>query len=59
MAKTQTPDLDDVTIQIAKPILSMPPKQHKDMKFGKSRVKAEPKERPASKGRVHKGRTRD
>ena len=34
------------------------PKSHSAMKVGKPRAKAQPKERPASKGRVHKGRTR-
>jgi hypothetical protein len=37
--------------------LSTPPKRHAEMKLGK---KAKPpKERPASKGRVHKGKTKD
>jgi predicted cupin superfamily sugar epimerase len=41
MAKTQKPDLDKTTLRIAKRILSMPPKQHKDMKLGKPNAKAE------------------
>jgi hypothetical protein len=57
MAKAQKPDLDEATIKIAERILSMPPKQHKDMKLGKSKAK-DAKERPASKGRVHKGKFR-
>ena len=38
--------------------LTSPPKPHSEMKLGKRKAKANPKERPASKGRVHKGRTR-
>jgi hypothetical protein len=38
-----------------KRMLSTPPKQHVEMKLGKSKSA---KERPASKGRVHKGRTK-
>ena len=41
-----------------KRMLATPSKLHKDMKLGKRKAKAKPKERPASKGRVHKGRTR-
>jgi hypothetical protein len=41
-----------------KRMLATPPKPHKEMKLGKPKAKAQPKERPASKGRVHKGRTR-
>lgn len=37
---TKKPDLDDATIQIARRMLSMPPKPHEDMKIGKSRLKA-------------------
>ena len=33
----------------------MPPKPHKDMKVGKRKAKGEPKERAASKRRIHKG----
>ena len=36
-----------------KRMLSTPPKQHAEMKIGRGRSA---KERPASKGRVHKGR---
>jgi hypothetical protein len=50
-------DLDEPTRQIAERLINMPPKQHKDMKLGKSKAK-DTKERPASKGRVHKGKTR-
>ena len=35
--------------------LTSPPKPHKEMKIGKRKAKAEPRERPASKGRIHKG----
>jgi hypothetical protein len=38
--------------------LTSPPKPHSEMKIGKRKAEARPKERPASKGRVHKGRTR-
>ena len=42
-----------------KRMLSTPPKQHDEMKLAKGKKSAsEPKTRPASKGRVHKGRTR-
>jgi hypothetical protein len=47
--------IPDVATQIMERMVCMPPKQHKDMKLGKPRAKAEPKERPASKGRVRKG----
>jgi hypothetical protein len=43
MAKERTPDLDEATLQIAKRILSTPPKQHKEMKIGKRRAKAGPR----------------
>lgn len=40
--------------------LSTPPKLHSEMKLGKGKKgAADPKIRPASKGRVHKGRTKD
>jgi hypothetical protein len=39
-------------------MLATPPKPHSAMKVGKHKAKAKPKERPAAKGRVHKGRTR-
>jgi hypothetical protein len=39
--------------------LSTPHKLHSEMKLGKGKnPTAKPKTRPASKGRVHKGRTR-
>ena len=38
--------------------LSTPPKHHSEMKLGKAKMVADKhKTRPASKGRVHKGRT--
>jgi hypothetical protein len=43
---------------VIKHMLSTPPKLHKEMKIGKRKAKAGAKERPASKGRVHKGKTR-
>jgi hypothetical protein len=45
---------DDVIRRMA----NTPPKPHSQMKIGKRKAKAQPKERPASKGRMHKGRTR-
>jgi hypothetical protein len=33
-------NLDEPTRRIAERLLNMPPKQHKDMKLGKSKVKA-------------------
>jgi hypothetical protein len=59
MAKMQEPDLDDATLQIAKRLLNTPPKPHSEMKIGKRKAKATTKERPASKGRVHKGKSRN
>jgi hypothetical protein len=44
MTKTQNPDLDEATFQIAKRILSMPPKPHSEMKIGKRMAKAVDKE---------------
>jgi hypothetical protein len=44
LAKAPKPDLDDATIQIARRMLSMPPKPHDEMKKGKSKVK--PKKYP-------------
>jgi hypothetical protein len=59
MAKTQKPDLDEPTRRIAERLLNMPPKPHAEMKLGKTKILlGKQKERPASKGRVHKGRTR-
>jgi hypothetical protein len=40
MAKVQKPDLDEATLQIAKRMLSTPPKPHKEMKLGKRKAKA-------------------
>jgi hypothetical protein len=57
-SKGKKPDLDEATLQIAKRILSTPPKPHSAMKIGKRKAKASTKERPASKGRIHKGSTR-
>jgi hypothetical protein len=39
MAEVQKPDLDETTLQIAKRILSMPPKPHSAMKIGKRKAK--------------------
>ena len=43
---------------VIKHMLNTPPKLHSAMKLGKRKAKAEQKDRPASKGRVHKGKTR-
>jgi hypothetical protein len=40
MAKPQKPKIDEPTRRIAERLLSMPPKQHKDMKIGKRKAKA-------------------
>jgi hypothetical protein len=50
MAKTPKPDLDDTTIQIARRMLSTPPKPHEEMKLGKKREKkASPKRKTEKK----------
>jgi hypothetical protein len=41
-----------------KRMLATPHRPHSEMKLGNRKAKASTKERPASKGRVHKGRTR-
>jgi hypothetical protein len=46
MAKVQKPDLDEATLQIAKRMLSMPPKLHKEMKIGKRKARASTKPSP-------------
>jgi hypothetical protein len=53
-------DPDEVQLgKLAKRMLSMPPKKREDSKLGKPRNPSQKqKERPASKGRIHKGRTR-
>jgi hypothetical protein len=51
------PDLDEQTVRIAEQMLRMPPKPHDDMKLGARKLAKPVKERPASKGRVHKGKT--
>jgi len=63
------PDKDiggDVATRIMERMVRMPPKQHKDApkpttpqgEAQRSRREKERKERPASKGRVHKGKSR-
>jgi hypothetical protein len=45
--------------KLARRVLAMPPKKREDSKLGKPRNTSQKhKDRPASKGRVHKGRTR-
>jgi hypothetical protein len=46
MVKMQKPDLDEATLQIAKRILSTPPKPHKEMKLGKRKPKTGAKPSP-------------
>jgi hypothetical protein len=56
MAKN--PDLDEPTRRIAARLLKTPPKPHDQMKLGQTKsAPIKQKERPASKGRVHKGKT--
>jgi hypothetical protein len=53
-------DPDELQLdKLAKRVLAMPPKKREESKLGKPRNPSQkPKERPAAKGRVHKGRTR-
>jgi hypothetical protein len=54
---TKKPYLDEPTRRIAERLLSMPPKPHSEMKLGKRKSATKKhKERPPSKGRVHKGK---
>jgi chemotaxis response regulator CheB len=39
MAKAPKPDLDEATVQIARQMLSMPPKPHDEMKLGRKEKK--------------------
>jgi hypothetical protein len=56
----QKPNLDEPTRRIAERLLNMPPNPHDEMKLGKpGKLAPRQKDRPASKGRVHKGRTLD
>jgi len=52
MAKAPKPDLDEATVQIARRMLSTPPKPHDEMKVG--RHCAKPKKRQAKRGQVRK-----
>ena len=62
--KPKKPNLDEQTLRIAERMLHTPPRPHDDMKLGKGKPNpipkpiSETKMRAASKGRVHKGRTR-
>lgn len=57
-------DLDEPMLRIAERMLRIPPKLREATKLGKDKARPskkyaiESKARPASKGRVHKGRTR-
>jgi hypothetical protein len=57
---TKVPDLriPPEAAAIMARMVRMPPKLHKEMKLSKRKAKAETKERPASKGRAHKGKSR-
>jgi len=46
MAQARKLDLDDTTIQIARRMLSTPPKPHDEMKIGKARKPTKHKARP-------------
>jgi len=46
MAKAPKPGLDDTTIQIARQMLSTPPKPHEEMKLGKRKHHAQKRKRP-------------
>jgi hypothetical protein len=52
---TKTPD---IASRIMESMVLMPPKHHEDMKLGTRKHASQAKQRPASKGRVHKGKTR-
>jgi hypothetical protein len=47
----------DIATRIMESIVRMPPKPHEDMKLGTHKRPTPTKERPASKGRVHKGKS--
>jgi hypothetical protein len=52
-------DLDKPTLRIAERLLDMPAKPHQEKKLGKTKnAPKKQKERPAAKGRVHKGKSR-
>jgi hypothetical protein len=57
MAKYPNQSEPDVATRIMEHMVRMSPKQHKEMKLGKRKAKAELKECPASKGCVHKGKS--
>jgi hypothetical protein len=52
--KTGVGNLDEPTRQIAERLLNMPPKQHKDMKLGKSKAKARRKASQPPKAQTKK-----
>ena len=64
MAEKLDPTKDPEFQKVVRHLLDTPPKPHSEMKIGKRKAKpsskpaSESKTRPASKGRVHKGRTR-
>jgi hypothetical protein len=58
MPNKSDPTKDPEFQKVLQHLLNTPPKPHSEMKLGKRKAKVETKERPASKGRVHKGRTR-
>jgi hypothetical protein len=50
MAKAPKPDLDETTVQIARRMLSTPPKPHDEMKVGNAKRSA-PKRKKQRRGR--------
>lgn len=53
MPKVKTPKLDPATLDVVKRVLSLPPKQNKDLKVGRSR------KRRGSKGRASSSKPPD
>jgi hypothetical protein len=49
MAKAPDQDIPDVATRIMERMVRMPPKPHSEMKIGKRKAKASPKENPAPK----------
>jgi hypothetical protein len=59
MGKAPKPDLDETTLQIARRMLSTPPKPHDEMKLGKvKRRPGKPSPRPRSAQDVDQKRKR-
>ena len=59
MADIKTDPTRDPEFQkVIRHFVTTPPKPHSEMKIGKRKAETSAKERPASKGRVHKGKSR-